>query len=114
MALLGDSAPLVLLAGVYLVTTALGQLMSNTATAVLIAPIALRAALDLGVAPEPVMMMVALAAASSFCTPMASPVNTLVVGPGKYRFSDFVRVGLPMQALMLVVGLTLIPLLFGL
>lgn len=114
VALLGDSAPLVLLAGVYLVTTALGQLMSNTATAVLIAPIALRAALDLGVAPEPVMMMVALAAASSFCTPMASPVNTLVVGPGKYRFSDFVRVGLPMQALMLVVGLTLIPLLFGL
>src|SRR5690606_9726191 len=114
VALLGDSAPLVLLAGVYLVTTALGQLMSNTATAVLIAPIALRAALDLGAAPEPVMMMVALAAASSFCTPMASPVNTLVVGPGKYRFSDFVRVGLPMQALMLVVGLTLIPLLFGL
>ncbi len=112
--LLGGQAPLVLLAGVYLVTTTLGQLMSNTATAVLIAPIALRAALDLGVAPEPVMMMVALAAASSFCTPMASPVNTLVVGPGKYRFGDFVRVGLPMQLLMLIVGLVLVPLLFRL
>lgn len=108
----GGRAPLLLLAGVYLIVTTLGQFMSNTATAVLIAPVALQAALRLDLAPEPLLMMVALAAASSFCTPMATPVNTLVVGPGKYRFFDFVKIGVPLQALMLVVGLVLVPLLF--
>ncbi len=82
----GGRAPILLLAGVYLIVTTLGQFMSNTATAVLIAPVALQAALRLDLAPEPLLMMVALAAAASFCTPMATPVNTLVVGPGKYRF----------------------------
>lgn len=112
--LFGGGGPLMLLAGTYIVTATLGQLMSNTATAVLMAPVALSAAAELGVAPAGVLMMVALAAASSFCTPMSTPVNTLVVGPGQYRFMDFVRVGLPLQLLMGGVGLTLIPLLFAL
>ncbi|HET9027362.1 MAG TPA: SLC13 family permease [Trueperaceae bacterium] len=110
----GGSGPLVLLAGTYLVTAGLGQVMSNTATAVLMAPVALSAAAGLGVSPEGVLMMVALASASSFCTPMATPVNTLVVGPGQYRFMDFARVGLPLQLLMGVVGLVVVPLLFPL
>jgi di/tricarboxylate transporter len=110
----GGSGPLVLLAGTYLVTAGLGQVMSNTATAVLMAPVALSAAAGLGMPPEGVLMMVALASASSFCTPMATPVNTLVVGPGQYRFMDFARVGLPLQLLMGVVGLVVVPLLFPL
>lgn len=108
----GASGPVLLLGGIYLVTAGLGQFMSNTATAVLMAPVALSAATTLGVAPHGVMMMVAMAAASSFCTPMSTPVNTLVVGPGQYRFMDFVRVGLPLQLLMGAIGVLLIPLLF--
>src|SRR5690606_119284 len=110
----GGSGPLVLLAGAYLVTAGLGQVTSNTATAVLMAPVALSAATGLGMPPEGVLMMVALASASSFCTPMATPVNTLVVGPGQYRFMDFAKVGLPLQLLMGVIGLVVIPLLFPL
>lgn len=112
VAAFGGSGELVLLAGIYLLTASLGQLMSNTATAVLLAPVALGAATTVGVAPEGALMMVALASAASFCTPMATPVNTLVVGPGAYRFVDFVRVGLPLQLLMAAVGLVLIPWLF--
>lgn len=112
VAAFGGSGELLLLAGIYLLTATLGQLMSNTATAVLIAPIALSASTSVGVAPESALMMVALASAASFCTPMATPVNTLVVGPGAYRFRDFVRVGLPLQVLMAAVGLVLIPWLF--
>ncbi len=108
----GGSGPLLILAGLYVVTAGLGLLMSNTATAVLMAPVALSAAASLGVAPEGMMMMVALASASSFSTPMSTPVNTLVVGPGHYRFTDFVKLGLPLQLLMAVVGLLLIPWLF--
>lgn len=108
----GGSSPLVLLAGTYLVTTSLGQLMSNTATAVLMAPVALSAAAELGVAPAGILMMVALATASSFGTPMSTPVNTLVVGPGQYRFMDYVKAGLPLQILMGVVGIILVPLFF--
>lgn len=112
VAAFGGSGFLVLLAGTYVVTAGLGQVMSNTATAVLMAPVALSAAELVGVRPEGVLMMVALASASSFCTPMSTPVNTLVVGPGQYRFMDFVRVGLPLQVLMGVVGLVLVPWLF--
>jgi len=109
----GGAGPVVLLAGVYVVTAGLGQVMSNTATAVLMAPVALGAAQLLGFRPEGVLMMVALASASSFCTPMSTPVNTLVVGPGHYRFMDFVRVGLPLQLLMGAVGLLMIPWLYA-
>lgn len=107
--LFGGSGYVVLLAGTYVVTAGLGQVMSNTATAVLMAPVAIGAAAGLGIAPQGVLMMVALAAASSFCTPMSTPVNTLVVGPGQYRFMDFVRVGLPLQLLTGAVGLLMIP-----
>ncbi|MGB2131516.1 MAG: SLC13 family permease, partial [Marinobacterium sp.] len=110
--LIGDSSPLVLCASLFLLTSVLSQFISNTATTVLVAPVALSTAQLLGVNPEPVMISVAIAASTAFATPIASPVNTLVVTPGNYRFSDFARVGIPLQLIALVLTLLLTPLLF--
>ncbi len=104
--------PIAVLAAVLLLTSALGLFMSNTATAVLIAPVALRVAEGLNLAPEPLLMGVAIAASAAFATPISSPVNTLVMGPGSYRFGDFTRVGLPLQVLVLVTALLVVPLVF--
>ena len=101
-----------LLGVLFLLTSALSQVISNTATTVLLAPVALQAALRVGVAPEPFMMAIAVAASTAFATPIASPVNTLVMGPGGYRFGDFFRIGVALQALILVATLLVVPLLF--
>lgn len=109
-----EAGPVPLLAGIFVVTALLGQFISNTATAVLIAPVAIGAAAHLGVSPYPIMMTVAVAASTSFATPVATPVNLLIIGPGQYRANDFVRVGLLIQAAALVVTLIVVPLLFPL
>jgi di/tricarboxylate transporter len=111
---LGALHPLWLLAGMFLLTTAFTQVISNTATTVLVAPIALQAAIDLGVSPQAVMMMVAIGASTAFLTPIASPVNTLVLTPGGYRFGDFMQVGLPLLVLFLIVSLIVVPLVWPL
>jgi di/tricarboxylate transporter len=98
----------------FLLTTAFTQVISNTATTVLVAPIALQAAIDLGVSPQAVMMMVAIGASTAFLTPIASPVNTLVLTPGGYRFGDFMQVGLPLLVLFLIVSLIVVPLVWPL
>lgn len=110
--LLGEAGPLAMLAGLYLLTTLMSQVISNTATAVLLAPIGISAAAALGVAPYPFMMGIALAASCSFATPIATPVNTLVVGPGNYQFGDFLRAGLPLQLLIFVAAMVALPLFF--
>ncbi|WP_027855426.1 SLC13 family permease [Marinobacterium litorale] len=112
VAVLGGASPLVLSTGLFLLTSLLSQFISNTATTVLIAPIALTTAQLLGVNPEPLMMTVAIAASTAFATPIASPVNTLVLAPGNYRFSDFAKVGIPLQLLALGITLVLTPILF--
>lgn len=94
------------------VTSAVGMVLSNTATAVLLAPLALRLAGALGLSPEPLLMGVAFASSAAFATPIASPVNVLVMGPGGYRFADFVKVGLPLQLLVLLAAMVTIPLVF--
>lgn len=109
---IGQLGPLALLAGVFLLTSLFSHFISNTATAVLIAPIAFQAAVASGIAPQPFMMAVAVAASTSFGTPVATPSNTLVYGPGGYRFSDYLRVGLSMQLLILIVCLLVLPILF--
>ncbi|HPE74056.1 MAG TPA: anion permease, partial [Candidatus Competibacter sp.] len=86
----------------------------NTATAVLIAPVAIAAAQKLGVSPYPFAMTVAVAASAAFVTPVSSPVNTLVLAPGGYRFNDFVRVGLPLLLLTMALTLLVTPLLLPL
>ena len=78
------------------------------------APVALAVASDLGASPYPFAMIVALAASTAFMTPVSSPVNTLVVGPGQLRFGDFVRVGVPFTVVVLVVSVLLVPLLLPL
>lgn len=112
VSLVGDQGPLMLCTGLFVLTSLFSQFISNTATTVLVAPIAIGSAQLLGVNPEPLMMTVALAASTSFSTPIASPVNTLVLTPGNYRFIDFVRVGVPLQLLSMVVILWLTPIFF--
>ena len=83
--------------------------ISNTATAVLMAPVALAVADDMQASPYPFAMIVALAASTAFMTPVSSPVNTLVVAPGNYTFGDFVRIGVPFRLIVLVVCVILVP-----
>lgn len=109
---LGGAGPIAVLAILFLLTAAMSQVISNTATAVLLAPIAFQLAMNLDVRPEPFLMTLAVAASTAFATPIASPVNTLVLGPGGYRFGDFFRIGVALQAILLVVTLLVVPLLF--
>jgi di/tricarboxylate transporter len=109
---LGAAGPLVMLGGLIALTSALSQVISNTATTVLLAPVAFQLAVSMDAAPEPFMMGIAVAASTAFATPIASPVNTLVLGPGGYRFGDFFRVGVPIQLLLLLTTLVVVPLLF--
>ena len=109
LGLLGQSGLYVALGTIFVATALLGLFVSNTATAVLMAPIALEVAEDLGASPYPFVMMVALAASAAFMTPVSSPVNTLVVGPGDYSFGDFVRVGVPLALLTLIAAIFLVP-----
>ncbi|MBK1688051.1 di/tricarboxylate transporter [Rubrivivax gelatinosus] len=112
LAATGEASPRAALAGLFVLTALVGLFVSNTATAVLMAPIGLGLADRLGCAPEPFAMMVALAASAAFMTPVSSPVNTLVLGPGRYRFVDFVKIGVPFTAVVGVVCVLLLPVLF--
>ena len=97
------------LATLFVITALLGMFISNTATAILMAPVALAVAHELNVSPYPFAMIVALAASTAFMTPVSSPVNTLVVAPGRYTFGDFVRIGVPFSIVVLIVCVILVP-----
>jgi di/tricarboxylate transporter len=105
----GARNPHVLLAAVFMATSLLSLFISNTATAVLMAPVAISVANHLGASPYPFAMTVALAASTAFMTPISSPVNTLIVGPGGYSFMDFIRIGVPLAILTMITCLLLIP-----
>lgn len=109
VALLGDATPRLVIAALFVLTAVIGLFISNTATAVLMAPVAIATAQQLGVSPQPFAMTVALAASAAFMTPISSPVNTLVLGPGQYRFGDFVKVGVPFTLLVMAVTVLLVP-----
>lgn len=109
---LGDSGPRLLLAGIYAATSLMTIFISNTVTAVLMAPIALQCALQMGVSPVPFMFAVTVAASMCFASPFSTPPNALVMSAGQYTFMDYVRVGLPLQILMGVVMVFVLPLLF--
>jgi len=109
---LGEAGPRVLLGGLFVVTMLITLFISNTATAVLMAPIAVTLAARMGVSPMPFAITVALAASTAFSTPVASPVNMLVLGPGNYRFVDFLKIGLPFSFVVLAVCVLLVPLFF--
>jgi di/tricarboxylate transporter len=101
---------LAVLAAVYAVTVALTSLLTNNASAVLMYPLALAVACQMGLDPRPFVMAVVFAASASFATPIAYQTNMLVFGPGGYRFTDFVRVGLPLNLLLWVLAVLGIPL----
>jgi len=106
---LGDLSPVALMAGVFLLTTGFSQVINNTATAVLVAPIVMQAAVTLGVSPYPLLMIVAVSASTAFLTPIGTTTNILVYSPGGYRFTDYIKVGLPLMLLFLAVSLVLVP-----
>ncbi|HLG45438.1 MAG TPA: SLC13 family permease [Reyranella sp.] len=108
-ALTAGVGPRSVLAALFAITALLGMFISNTATAVLMAPVAIAVARDLGASPYPFAMIVALAASTAFMTPVSSPVNTLVVAPGHYTFGDFVRIGVPFSLVVLIVSVVLVP-----
>lgn len=108
----GEAGPHLMLASLFVLTAVIGLFISNTATAVLMAPVAIATAQALGASPLPFAMTVALAASAAFMTPISSPVNTLVLGPGQYRFGDFVRVGVPFTLLVMIVSVVLVPIIF--
>lgn len=114
VASLGNIGPLSLLAGVYFTTSLLTLFISNTATAVLMAPIALSSAVELGVSPYPYLFAVTVAASMCFASPFSTPPNALVMQAGQYRFIDYIRVGLPLQVIMGLVMIGVLPLLFPL
>ena len=109
---LGGSGPRLLLAGIYAATSVMTIFISNTVTAVLMAPIALQCALQTGVSPVPFMFAVTVAASMCFASPFSTPPNALVMSAGQYTFMDYVKVGLPLQILMGVVMVFVLPLLF--
>ncbi len=108
---LGQGGPVLVQIGLFTVTVLFTQVLSNTATAVLIAPLALASAVQLGVQPQALMMTVAIASSMAFATPIASPVNTLVVSTGNYHFRDFLRVGVPLIVIGLIISVIVLPLL---
>lgn len=112
MEVFGNGSPYMLIAGLFIVTVVLGSFLSNTATAVILAPIGIKIAEVSDISPYPIAMTIAIAASAAFLTPVASPVNMLVVAPGGYKFMDFVKIGFPMFIIALLISLALIPVLF--
>ena len=109
---LGGSGPRIMLAGIYAATSLMTIFISNTVTAVLMAPIALQCAMQIGVSPIPFMFAVTVAASMCFASPFSTPPNALVMSAGQYSFMDYVKVGLPMQILMGIVMVIVLPMIF--
>lgn len=111
---LGNSGPTILLAGIYFTTSFLTLFISNTATAVLMAPIALSSAIEMGVSPYAFLLAVTLGASMCFASPFSTPPNALVMQAGRYTFMDYIKVGLPLQIILGIVMVFVLPLLFPL
>lgn len=110
---LGNAGPLALLAAMFAITVLFGQLISNTATALVMIPIAVSAAAQLEISARPVLMSLCVGAAVAFLTPVATPANMMVMGPAGYRFGDYWRLGLPLVILFGVVSVFLVPLIWA-
>ena len=106
--------PLVVLAGIFIMTSLLTQLMSNAAAVVLVAPIALGIAASFGIAPHPAIMMVAIAGSTAFMTPIGHQSSVLIYNTGAFRFIDFIKVGGPLTLVVLIVSLIVVPLVWPL
>jgi di/tricarboxylate transporter len=112
VALVGNASPYALMAGLFLLTAGLGQLISSTATALIIIPVAIASAGAMAVSPRTALVTVAVGAAASFLTPIASSASLMVQGPGGYRFGDYWRLGLPLLLWSFLVAVFLVPFLW--
>ena len=112
VATLGAGEPRLLLAGFFLLTAVFSQVISNTATALIVIPIAVVAAAQMGISPQPVLICVAIAAAGAFLTPVATPTNLMVMEPAGYRFGDYWKFGLPMMAWFFVLAVFYVPIIW--
>lgn len=109
VASVGGYGPVILLSALFILTALASQLMPNPVVTVLMAPIAINTAQSLGFSPQSLMMIIAISASASFLSPVGHPANLLVMGPGGYRFSDFLRVGLPLTLIVLVIAVLAVP-----
>ncbi|MGH1385199.1 SLC13 family permease [Kordia sp.] len=109
---LGSIHPIVLLGGIFLLTTGFSQAINNSATAVLMAPIAILAAQSLGISPEPFMIVVAISASTAFLTPVGTTTNAMVMAAGDYKFMDYLKVGAPLLLIFFIISLVLVPLIW--
>ena len=109
---LGNSNPVLLLAVVFLMTSGFSQVINNSATAVLMAPIILLAAQSLSISPEPFMIVVAISASTAFLTPVGTTTNAMVMLAGGYKFTDYFKVGAPLMLLFLLLTILLVPMIW--
>jgi len=109
VSLVGGFGPIAVMAGLFILAALASQVMPNPAVAVLLAPVALNTAADMGISPYPLMMTVAVSASAAFLSPVGHSANLLVMGPGGYKFSDYIKVGLPLTLVVLVVVLLAMP-----
>ncbi len=110
---LGGIGPLAVMAGLYAIASIFSQFISNTATAVLLYPVAILTAQQMGVSPIPMVMAVAFSASMAFATPVATPPNAMVMAAGKYKFLDFLRVGVPIQIIIAICIIFLLPMFYS-
>lgn len=113
LGLIGDASAHIALLSLVLLTVVLGQIISNTATVLIVAPIAVAVASTLELSVQPFMMALTVAGAASFLTPIATPANLMVFEPGGYRFSDYWKLGLPLALLFIVVAVFYVPLIWS-
>lgn len=105
----GGYGPVAVMAGLFALAALASQVMPNPAVAVLLAPVAINTASDLAISPYPLMMAIAVSASAAFLSPVGHSANLLVMGPGGYRFSDYVKVGLPLTVLVMLAVLLVMP-----
>ena len=111
--IIGDSGAYPLLIGLFVLTAVLGQLISNTATILVVIPIAVSAAAEVDVSARPVLMSLNVVASAALLTPVATPANVMIMGPGGYRFGDYAKLGLPLLAWYFVIAIGLVPLIWS-
>ena len=109
VSIVGGLGPIAVMGGLFILAALASQVMPNPAVAVLLAPIALNTAADMDLSPYPLMMAVAISASAAFLSPVGHSANVLVMGPGGYKFSDYIKVGLPLTLVVLVVVLMTLP-----
>lgn len=109
LAIVGERSPTMLLAGLFLVTAAMGQFISSTAAALVMIPIGVAGAAGMGISPQPILMSIAIASAAAFLTPIAAPANAMIMGPGGYSFDEYWRLGLPLFAWFFVISVFVVP-----